>query len=73
MVDVYALFIPCGSVAVSLLQFDFWLKIHGDSSLARREFTLKFPQIQGVTAGHWKIDNNLKKLTQKIPNMICGL
>lgn len=48
MVDVYALFNLCGLVAVSVLQFDFHFT---HSSLTHLEFTSKFLQIQGVTAG----------------------
>lgn len=53
MVDVNALFILCGLVAVSLLQFDFWLKFHENVSLAHLEFTSTFLQIQVVMAGLW--------------------
>lgn len=50
MVDVYALLILCGLVAVSVLQFDFdygFTQIH----LSHRELTSKSLQIQGVTGG----------------------
>lgn len=67
MVDVYALFILCGLVAVSVLQFDFWLKFYANSSLTHQEFTSKFLQIQGVTTGQWEKTVTFKKNKQKKP------